>query len=336
MSVEQPFSRVPDVPTPGELIDLAFRRASKSAVKLPARKERLLVARLKEIRRIRTVSAILSSRLRAIKRRIPPVDKLHPFYRELFYVMMDVDKFRIALARISRAASMVEGLAKEYVAKLRASSSAREASRVRREYYGRVASIIRELDGDLKVLSEIRRLRRLPSFDFSIPIIIVSGAPNVGKSSFVRCVSTAKPEVAEYPFTTKSVSVGHVVAERGILAQVVDTPGLLDRPLEERNKIELQAIAALKHLEGPVVFLVDPTETCGYPLKYQVDVLRGVKELFKGRPMAVALTKMDIASKGHVERAMELLKGERVYMCSTLNCVGVKEIVEELLKEVKQ
>jgi len=329
---EQPFRDVPEVPSPDDLMDVAFRRASRASVKIPTRRDKALIAKLKEITRVRTVASVVVNKLRKIRRGIPMVDSLNPFYRDMFYLMIDSDKFKIAMARISRASQLVEKLAKEYVNKIRLSSNAKEASRSRREFYGRVASIIKELREDLQVLSEVERLKRLPSFDFDVPIIVVSGAPNVGKSSFVKCVSTAKPEIAEYPFTTKSVSVGHVMGPKGFIAQVVDTPGLLDRPLEERNKIELQAIIALKNLRGGMVFLIDPSETCGYSLDYQLNVLRSVKEMFKEKPMVIALTKIDIASEEQIRRVLDKLRGEKVFKCNTLECVGVKEVVDELLK----
>ncbi len=335
MAPEQPFRKVPEVPSSEGLIDVAFRRASRASVKMPTKKDRTLVAKLKEITRVRTVASVIVSRLREIKRGIPVVESLNPFYRDMFYLMIDPDKFKIAMARVSKASQLVERLSKEYVKRIRSSSDAKEASKARKEFYGRVASIIRGLRCDLQVLSEVKKLKRLPSFDFDVPIIIVSGAPNVGKSSFVRCVSTAEPEIAEYPFTTKSVSVGHVMGPRGVIAQVVDTPGLLDRPLEERNKIELQAIIALKNLGGGMVFLIDPSETCGYSLDYQLNVLKSVKEMFGERPMVVALTKVDIASEEQIQRALDRLRGERVFTCNTLKCVGVREVVDELLRAVK-
>lgn len=334
MVSEQPFSKLPSIPSPEQLIDMAFRRASRATIKMPTKRDKLLIAKLKEITKVRTVASVMVNRLRSIKRGIPLIDSLHPFYRDLFYVIIDPDRFKIALARISSAALMIERLSKEYVSKLRAAATTSEAARIRREYYGRVASIIKELKNDLSVLSEIKKLKRLPSFDFTMPTIIVSGAPNVGKSSFVRCVSTAKPEIAEYPFTTKSVSLGHIMGPRGVIAQVVDTPGLLDRPLEERNKIELQAIVALKNLQGGIVFLVDPTETCGYSLNYQLNVFRSVKGMFGEKPIVIAITKIDIASDEQIEKAMEKFKGEKVFTCNTLKCIGVQEVVEELLEEV--
>lgn len=51
--------------------------------------------------------------------------------------------------------------------------------------------------------------------------------------------------------------------------QVLDTPGILDRPLEERNTIEMQSITALAHLRAAVLYLVDLSEQCGYSLAQQ-------------------------------------------------------------------
>jgi nucleolar GTP-binding protein len=44
---------------------------------------------------------------------------------------------------------------------------------------------------------------------------------------------------------------------------VIDSPGILDHTLEERNTIEMQAITALAHLRACVLFFIDISETCG-------------------------------------------------------------------------
>jgi GTP1/Obg family GTP-binding protein len=55
------------------------------------------------------------------------------------------------------------------------------------------------------------------------------------------------------------VTIGHIVdAERGIRFQVMDTPGLLDRPIEERNEMEKLTFASMAHLPTAVMFVIDP------------------------------------------------------------------------------
>ncbi len=121
----------------------------------------------------------------------------------------------------------------------------------------------------------------------------MAGYPNVGKSAFVRAVSSARPRVAEYPFTTKGISLGHFESDKQKV-QVLDTPGLLDRPMESRNRIERQAIAALAHVADVIVFLLDPTETCGYPTDAQLRLLESVQSAFPGIPLIVAENKADL------------------------------------------
>ena len=52
--------------------------------------------------------------------------------------------------------------------------------------------------------------------------------------------------------------------------QVVDTPGILDHSLEDRNTIEMQAITALAHLRAAVLYVMDVSEQCGYSIPQQV------------------------------------------------------------------
>ena len=54
------------------------------------------------------------------------------------------------------------------------------------------------------------------------------GAPNVGKSSLVQVLSSGLPKVCDYPFTTRTIKMGHFYVE-GRRHQITDTPGLLNR-----------------------------------------------------------------------------------------------------------
>ena len=76
--------------------------------------------------------------------------------------------------------------------------------------------------------------------------------------------------------------------------QIVDTPGLLDRPMKERNNIELQAIAALEHIGNIVLFVIDYTEECGTTIEDQNSLLQDVKKLLKQKEILIIETKADL------------------------------------------
>ncbi|KAM3567061.1 hypothetical protein VYU27_010788, partial [Nannochloropsis oceanica] len=67
--------------------------------------------------------------------------------------------------------------------------------------------------------------------------------------------------------------------------QVIDTPGILDHPLEQRNIIEMQAITALAHLHCCVLYFVDISEQCGYTIQQQVALFDSIKPLFSNKQL---------------------------------------------------
>jgi nucleolar GTP-binding protein len=153
-----------------------------------------------------------------------------------------------------------------------------------------------------------------------MPTILIAGYPNVGKSSFIVRITGARPEIASYPFTTRGIFVGHF--QRGEQRyQVVDTPGLLDRPMEERNDIERQTVAALSHLQGVVVYILDPSEHCGYPLQSQLSLAEDLKNWI-GLPMLIVANKADILRFGEDRNVPEMF---------TETGQGVENVLEKLV-----
>lgn len=103
-----------------------------------------------------------------------------------------------------------------------------------------MCTLMKRQAASLAYLEQVRQhMSRLPSIDPHTRTLLVCGYPNVGKSSFVNSISRADVEVQPYAFTTKSLYVGHV-DYKYMRWQVIDTPGVLDRPLDERNTIEMQ------------------------------------------------------------------------------------------------
>jgi nucleolar GTP-binding protein len=124
---------------------------------------------------------------------------------------------------------------------------------------------------------------------------LVCGYPNVGKSSFMNKVTRADVEVQPYAFTTKSLFVGHT-DYKYLRWQVIDTPGILDRPLEERNTIEMQSITALAHLRAAVLYVVDISEQCGFTLEQQATLFHSISPLFSNKPVLIVMNKIDAKS----------------------------------------
>jgi nucleolar GTP-binding protein len=109
--------------------------------------------------------------------------------------------------------------------------------------------------------------------------------------------------------------------------QVMDTPGLLDRPMSERNAIELQAISALKHLKAVVLFIIDPTETCGYEVKDQVNMLNEVKQQFP-LPLLVVANKSDLPQFRDLDIADMKM--------STMTGDGIQQVMDRLVTMIQE
>ena len=240
------FEKLPTVPTSEELLDKSYKRAAraKHGKRILDRKSKLDA----EESMVLTAANILSDNLIHIVKKFPSFDTMPPFYLELADIIVGVEEMKMNLASVQWAGTKINELARKYVGMMR---KAEDAKVVRKQAFGRMSSIVDSIDGSLRFLNDARnKLRKLPEIGEG-PAIVVAGYPNVGKSSFVALVSSAHPEIAAYPFTTKGLAVGHF-ERNGMRYQIIDTPGLLDRPLEERNEIELQAISALKHV-GKVI-----------------------------------------------------------------------------------
>lgn len=159
---------------------------------------------------------------------------------------------------------------------------------------GRMCTIIKRQAQSLQYLEQIRQhLARLPSIDPNTRTLLICGFPNVGKSSFLNKVTQADVEVQPYAFTTKSLYVGHT-DYKYLRWQVVDTPGILDHALEDRNTIEMQSITAMAHLRASILYIMDVSEQCGYSIDEQVSLFNNIKALFANKPLILVANKVDI------------------------------------------
>jgi len=254
-----PFEDLPTTPMAEELLDTAFSRAARAGrAKSGVDAQQSM---------LQTAANIVSDNLENVVTAWPDFDSLDPFYRGLADAIVGVDDLRQHLNEVGWASRKATEIRHEYEPQL--SGDPEAARKHRKQAFARLADVVEEVEDDLTGLREAReQLRTLPDIRPDEPTIVVAGYPNVGKSSFVNTVTRARNEEAAYPFTTTQVHVGHVERDH-IRYQLVDTPGLLDRPPEEHNEIESQATSALEHVADAVLVVLDPSGDCGYPLDTQ-------------------------------------------------------------------
>jgi nucleolar GTP-binding protein len=330
-----PFSNLKYCPDDKMLLDIAFSKAAKLAL-LKSKKPIHIRTREREAEKIKKVKEILTSRLETIVKQFPNFDEIHPFYRTLADTVVSLDELRQALASVNSSIRIINKIAGDSKRRLSLIKTASEARQIRIAAYGRISSVIHRLKSRLELIQiATKEYRRFPSVDLKLPVIVVAGFPNVGKSSFVAFVSSANPEIAEYPFTTKKVSLGHFSLD-SFKGQILDIPGLLDRAMSERNPIERRAIAAIQYLADAIIFLIDPTLTCGYNLDNQISLIREMKNEFPNLDISLMLNKCDIASEEEKTRANNLLKIGMIPLISTLTGEGVEQNFREALFQSKK
>lgn len=168
---------------------------------------------------------------------------------------------------------------------------------LRKEYYGRISSVMKQIKPFLNYLDESRiTMRDYPSVKTSLFTVCLFGFPNAGKSTLLRKLTNAEPEVKDYPFTTKTLNLGYINDPR-IKIQIIDTPGTLNRK-DKMNYIELQAYLALNHLADLIVFVFDPS--LEYSIDKQEKLLKRIKEY--DREIILFLSKTDIADVKIMEK----------------------------------
>jgi len=308
------FETIPTVPTADEVLDRSLRRAAAK------RKLKINIDTANE-EFVRGVGSAIHDKLKSVVTSFPSFERLPPFYQEAADILVSVDRLKKSLGAVTWAADQVRVIGSGYARSMR---KAEETDRKRKQAVARMASIVHQVGDDLLYLNEARNiLRKLPHVSEDEFTVVVAGFPNVGKSSFIRLVSTADPEIAAYPFTTKGIIVGHREIGKRDRIQFIDTPGVLERPEEERNIIERQAVSAITNTADVVLFILDASEHCGYSLDDQKRLLLEIEHLLDV-PVVTVANKADIRGlEGYP--AMSTLTGE-----------GVEEVLALLLKHRKE
>lgn len=162
--------------------------------------------------------------------------------------------------------------------------------------------------------------------------VAIVGLPNAGKSSLLRCVSNARPKVADYPFTTTSPILG--VYDYGEFSCLfVDIPGLIEGAHAGKGLGD----KFLRHIERTrvVVQVVDISSASTSNPKADFDTIDQELRLYgaslEKKPRIIAANKVDLPGW---QENLAILKSQVGYPVVAISCVAKKGLAR-LLDEVK-
>ena len=165
------------------------------------------------------------------------------------------------------------------------------------------------------------------------------GLPNAGKSTLLSHLTTARPKIADYPFTTLIPNLGVIVFDEGRTLTVADIPGLIAGASEGRGL----GHRFLKHIERTALLLhlIDITYAPLEGLLEDFDKVTGELEAYSSslaqKRQMVLINKMDLYTPEHrdVDEVIKILKerGYEAFPISALAGRGLEDVKRALVKE---
>jgi GTP-binding protein len=170
------------------------------------------------------------------------------------------------------------------------------------------------------------------------------GYPNVGKSTLISRISSARPKVADYPFTTLEPNLGVVAvgdARNEISFVVADIPGLI----EGAHTGAGLGTQFLRHVERTrlLVHLVDVSDSSGREdVSKDVEVIMGELASFgahlETKPMLMVASKIDVANKDKLAQLKRLCKKHKwkLYEISAVTGKGIEPLKYAIAENVQE
>nr|KJB37029.1 hypothetical protein B456_006G186900 [Gossypium raimondii] len=279
-----------------------FQSASRKAKRVLPTKGIANVAKRERNRGAKQLDALmkeLAVPLRGYIENFPKRIYLHPYERSLIELTFGAGNYEEVLKKVDALRKKVVSVGKEHASLCAKSLSKKEAEERLTEGLEKLQEIFKcegQAIDDLLYIA--KTLRAMPVVDLEMPTLCLVGAPNVGKSSLVRLLSTGKPEVCNYPFTTRGILMGHITLDYQHF-QVTDTPGLLKR-CDDRNNLEKLTLAVLSHLPTAILYVHDLSGQCGMSPSDQFMIYKEISERFGNHLWLDVISKCDLLKESPV------------------------------------
>lgn len=162
------------------------------------------------------------------------------------------------------------------------------------------------------------------------------GKPNAGKSTLLSRLSRARPEIADYPFTTKYPNLGLVQLNLDRSFVLADIPGLIEGAHAGLGL----GHEFLRHIEraGILVHLVEPEPADGSDPLANYHVIRDELKLYKSalieRPEIVVVSKFELPSAEAVKERLTADLDREVLGVSAVTGVGIDKLLYAVVREL--
>lgn len=148
------------------------------------------------MRKVKYTQDTIREKLTGILEGFPKLEDIHPFFSDLINVLYDKDHYKLALGHVNSCRNLVDNIAKDYVRLLKYADSLYRSKQLKKAALGRMCTILKKLTSSLNYLEEVRKhLARLPSINPFERTLMLTGFPNVGKSSFINNISNTNADV---------------------------------------------------------------------------------------------------------------------------------------------
>lgn len=242
------------------------------------KKNKDLLKKENAVKYISTYQLLITEKYTKILNELPDNEKMNDYYRFMSKNIVPEstlerykNHYRSTIHIINKLCEKYKKVVVRYTDK---KSKLAKQIIIKKEFFGRIASVIKKLDKtNEELLNLAKEYKRIAKPNFNLYTICLVGIPNAGKTTVLTKITDANPEINSYAFTTKALNIGYF-SKREKMVQVIDTPGLIHLEFKDMNKIEKQAIVAVKTLADLVVFIYNNN----LDLKEQEDMLNSLKE----------------------------------------------------------
>lgn len=160
------------------------------------------------------------------------------------------------------------------------------------------------------------------------------GFPNAGKSTLLSVVSAAKPEIADYPFTTLVPNLGIVAYRDGKSFVMADIPGIIEGAAEGRGL----GLRFLRHIErNSILLFMIPADSVDIIKEYNIllSELQQYNPELVEKQRILAITKCDMLDEELIRQMkLELPEGIETIFISSVSGMGIPELKDLIWTEI--